>query len=105
MDRAAATAGIKLQSYHEIDVYGTLKASVSAGLGFTMLPFGALLAEIGRDRLFIAELVEPKVECNLSMAFACNKAASTLTREFAKHIRTGIKGFAAAQAEALRAFT
>lgn len=104
LDRAATTACVSLQSSYEVDVYSTLKASVFAGLGFTMLPFGALLSEIGKRPMYAAELIEPEIVSTFSMAFACNKPTSSLTREFAKHIRAAVKDFTEEQKKSLGAF-
>ena len=104
LDRLAELAGIPLQSPYEIDLYGTLRALVMAGHGFTLLPLGAMLNQVVDTQTFLAPLVDPEMTAVLSMVFACNKPTSFLTREFAGELRARIKSFSEEQARVIASF-
>lgn len=87
LDRLAQVEGILLQSPFEIDLHSSLKALVMSGQGFGLMPVGAIVDNIGNSDLFIADVVEPEVTSSLKIAFASNKAASPIAREFATALR------------------
>ncbi|WP_293799651.1 hypothetical protein [uncultured Bosea sp.] len=75
-----------------------------AGHGFTLLPLGAMLNQVGDTRTFLAPLVDPEMTAVLSMVFAYNKPTSFLTREFVGELRARIKSFSEEQARVIASF-
>ena len=51
LDEQAAEAGLRLAPEIEIDAYGSIKAMVERGLGFSVLPAHAVQREVGEGRL------------------------------------------------------
>lgn len=93
LDRLAQEEGIILQSPFEIDLHSSLKALVMSGQGFGLMPVGAIIDKFGDKDLFIADVVEPELTSSPKMAFASNKAASPIAREFANALRQMARQF------------
>lgn len=75
---AAEEAGIKLDVVVEADSYSVLKQYVLSGLGWTILPLGAVVADIACSRLTAAPLIDPVPRRMLELAFPSDRPVSRL---------------------------
>ncbi|WP_159997240.1 LysR family transcriptional regulator [Roseomonas sp. 18066] len=76
LDAHAARAGGAWQVVAEVDALPHLKAGVAAGLADTVLPWGALGAEIAAGRLQARRIVAPVLRRTAVLAWAGDRPAS-----------------------------
>lgn len=77
-ESAAEEAKIKLDILVEADSYSVLKQLVLNGVGWTILPLGAVVADIACARLSAAPLVDPAPRRMLELSFPTDRPISRL---------------------------
>jgi len=84
IESALENVGLVLNVVAEIDSVQTLKASVEAGLGSTILPWSALHKEAKAGTMTVQKIVSPSISWDVSLCTTdrvLNTAAATVVRE------------------------
>lgn len=77
-ENAAEEVGISLDVVIEADSFSVLKQLVLSGVGWTMLPLGAVVADIACSRLTAAPLIDPAPRRMLELSFPTDRPTSRL---------------------------
>lgn len=80
IETTLANLGLELNVVAEIDSVQTLKASVEAGLGFTILPWSALHKEARERSIDVQKIVSPSMSWNISLCIVDPAAATPAVR-------------------------
>jgi LysR family nitrogen assimilation transcriptional regulator len=87
LDAAMLKLGIELDIKAEVDALSALKQLVREGYGFTVLPHGVILPEIGNDDFAFRRLVEPELSQRFMLAFSLQRPTTLAMRELARRVR------------------
>lgn len=87
LDAAMQKLGIQLDIKAEVDALSPLKQLVREGYGFTVLPHGVILPEIGNDDFGFRRLVEPELTQRFMLAFSLQRPTTVAMRELARRVR------------------
>lgn len=79
-ESAASESGTVCNVILEADSYATLKDLVHAGMGYTILPYAPIRADIAAGRLTVAPLVKPEPTRQLSLAWPADRPVTRLAR-------------------------
>lgn len=80
IDATTSSLGVELNVIAEIDSVQTLKASVEAGLGSTILPWSALHKEVSRNAIVVQKIVNPTICWTTSVCMADDSKATPAIR-------------------------
>jgi LysR family nitrogen assimilation transcriptional regulator len=86
IERAAKESGITLNIRFEIDSVPAIRQLVTAGMGASILPYGAVHAEVRSQALAAHMVDEPGMEALLVIATPRNKPVTQITRSLIKLI-------------------
>lgn len=87
LDSAMQRLGLELDIKAEVDALSPLKKLVREGYGFTVLPHGVILPEIGNDDFAFRRLVEPELSQRFMLAFSLQRPTTLAMRELARRVR------------------
>jgi LysR family nitrogen assimilation transcriptional regulator len=76
VDEGAANADVDLNIYLEIDSVQTMKELVERSVAYTVLPFGAIEAEVADGRFAASRIVEPEINRTLSIVYSGRRPPS-----------------------------
>lgn len=80
IDATLVNLGLELNVVSEIDSVRTLKASVEAGLGCTILPWSALHEEAKRRSMRVQKIVDPSISWVISLCMVDRARATPATQ-------------------------
>ena len=86
IERAARDSGISLNIRLEIDSVPAIRQLVTGGMGASILPYGAIHAELRAGTLSAHKVEEPGMEALLVIATPRNKPVTQITRSLIKLI-------------------
>jgi LysR family nitrogen assimilation transcriptional regulator len=84
LDGAMQRLGLELEVKAEIDALIPLKKLVRQGLGFTVLPHGVILPDLGSTEFAFRRLVEPPLSQRFMLAFSLQRPTTLAMRELAR---------------------
>ncbi|CAI2933119.1 LysR family transcriptional regulator [Aminobacter niigataensis] len=90
LDGAMRKLGLELNVKAEVDALVALKNLVRGGHGFTVLPHGLILPEVGNRDFGFRRLVEPGLRQDFMIAFSLQTQTTRAMRELAKLVRTEV---------------
>jgi LysR family nitrogen assimilation transcriptional regulator len=91
VDAAAQKLGFDANTIVEVDSLATIRELVRQGIGMTVLPQGAILAELRDSAFAVRRLVEPDVTQSFLIAFSLQRPTTMAMRELARAVRHEVK--------------
>lgn len=88
LDSAMRRLGIDLDIKVEVDALGALKKLVHDGHGYTVLPHGVIVPEVGNKDFGFRRLVEPGLRQDFMLAFSLQRPTTLAMRELARNVRS-----------------
>ena len=86
LEAFTAPAGVDLRTTLETDRMAIQKDMAMRGLGYAVLPFGAIQSDIRRGRLSTAPIAPPTVKRRLLLAYPDDRSVSSATRIVGQHV-------------------
>ena len=87
LDGAMQRLGLEFNIKAEVDALSALKKLVKEGHGFTVLPHGVILPEIGNEDFAFRRLVEPVLSQRFMLAYSLQRPTTLAMRELARRVR------------------
>ena len=90
IERSAREAGVVLDARLEVDSVSTIRQLVMAGEGVSILPYGAVHADVAAGELTAEAIAGAELNALLVVAMPSNKAVSKITRAVVELIKDEI---------------
>jgi LysR family nitrogen assimilation transcriptional regulator len=91
VDAAAQKLGFDANTIVEVDSLATIRELVRQEIGMTVLPQGAIFAELRDSAFAVRRLVEPDVTQSFLIAFSLQRPTTMAMRELARAVRQEVK--------------
>ena len=91
VDAAAQKCNLELDVIAEVDALAALKELVRDGVAATVLPHGALLAEMGDSHFLVRRIVEPELTMSFMIAYSLQRPITQAVREVGRIVKSEVR--------------